>query len=64
MYITSEGWRDVKVVNGIVDLKLKVYLKRARTRIMLGSDAFTISNHIINKKTKQKQIKLKEKNDK
>jgi hypothetical protein len=27
---------------------------------MLGSDVFTISNHIVNKKTNQKQIKLKE----
>ena len=53
LYITSEGWRDVRVVDGIVDVKLKIYLKRARTRVMLGSDVFTISNNIINKKIKQ-----------
>jgi peptidoglycan/xylan/chitin deacetylase (PgdA/CDA1 family) len=58
LYITSEGWRDVKVVDGIVDVKLNIHLKRARTRIMLGPDVFTISNNIINKvktKTKNKE---------
>jgi len=49
LYITSHGWRDVKVVDGIVDLKLNTYLKRDRTRVMIGPDVFTISNNIINK---------------
>jgi len=49
LYITSEGWRDVEVKNGIVDIPLNIYLKRARTRVMLGTDVFTISNNIINK---------------
>ncbi|MEA2049624.1 MAG: polysaccharide deacetylase family protein [Campylobacterota bacterium] len=49
LYITGEGWSDVKVNNGIVDIDLNLYLKRARTRIMLGPDVFTISNNIINK---------------
>jgi len=49
LYITKEGWRDVEVKNGIVDEKLNIYLKKARTRIMLGSDVFTISNKILNK---------------
>ena len=54
LYITSEGWRDVKVVDGVVDLKLNTYLKRTRTRIMIGPNVFTISNNIINKiKTKK-----------
>jgi peptidoglycan/xylan/chitin deacetylase (PgdA/CDA1 family) len=52
LYITGEGWRDIKVNNGIIDLKLNIYLKRARTRIMLGSDVFTISNNIIIKQRK------------
>jgi peptidoglycan/xylan/chitin deacetylase (PgdA/CDA1 family) len=54
LYITGEGWRDVKVKNGIVDVKLHIRLKRARTRVMLGSDVFTISNNIINKKLNNK----------
>ncbi|MCK5293014.1 MAG: polysaccharide deacetylase family protein [Arcobacteraceae bacterium] len=52
LYITGEGWRDIKVVNGIVDETVSIYLKRARTRIMLGTDVFTISNKIIIKGTK------------
>ena len=47
LYITGEGWRDIKVNNGIINLKLNTYLKKARTRIMLGPDVFTISNNII-----------------
>ena len=50
LFITGEGWQDIKVNNGIIDKKLNIYLKRARTRIMLGSDIFTISNKIIIKK--------------
>ena len=54
LYITSEGWSDVKVKDGIVDLELNTYLKRARTRVMIGPNVFTISNKIINKvKTKK-----------
>jgi len=51
LYITKEGWRDVKVKDGFVDEKLNIYLKKARTRIILGSDVFTISNKILNKTT-------------
>ena len=47
LYITSEGWRDIKVKNGIVNETINIYLKRARTRIMLGTDVFTISNKIL-----------------
>lgn len=49
LYITGEGWKDVPVVNGIVDLELNTYLKRSRSRVMIGPDVFTISNKIINK---------------
>ena len=48
-YITAEGWRDVTVKDGIVDVTLNLYLKNSRTRIILGPDVFTISNNIINK---------------
>ncbi len=54
LYITGEGWRDVQVKDGIVDIPLNIYLKRARTRVMLGTDVFTISNNIINKIKKGK----------
>lgn len=53
LYITNEGWRDVKVNDGIIDEEVNIYLKRARTRIILGPDVFTISTKIINKQTKK-----------
>ena len=54
LYVTNQGWRDVKVVNGIVNLELNTPLKRDRTRVMIGPDVFTISNNVINKiKTKK-----------
>lgn len=57
LYITKEGWRDVEVKDGIVDEKFNLYLQKARTRIMLGSDVFTISNKILNKiKTNKGEI--------
>jgi peptidoglycan/xylan/chitin deacetylase (PgdA/CDA1 family) len=49
LYITGEGWRDVEVNKGFIDIDLNIYLKKARTRIILGPDFFTISNKIINK---------------
>lgn len=49
LYITAEGWKEVEVKDGIIDLDMNLYLKKARTRIMLGPNVFTISNNIINK---------------
>lgn len=49
LYVTGEGWRDIPVKDGIIDVDLNIYLKRARTRVMIGPDVFTISNNIINK---------------
>ncbi|PIF04065.1 MAG: polysaccharide deacetylase [Arcobacter sp.] len=57
LYITNKGWRDVDVINGIVDLKLNILLNHARTRIIVGPNFFTISNKIINKiQTKKGEI--------
>ncbi len=52
LYITGDGWRDIKTKNGIVNETINIYLKKSRTRIMLGTDVFTISNKIIIKGTK------------
>jgi len=57
LYITGEGWREIKVKNGIIDIKLNVYLKRARTRIILGPDTFTISSKLIIKQKRKKNGK-------
>jgi len=57
LYITKEGWRDVDVTDGIVDLSMNTYLKDSRTRLMLGPDVFTISNKVINKIKRKKNDK-------
>ncbi len=57
LYISGEGWRDIQVNNGIINLKLNIYLKKARTRLMLGTDIFTISNNIIVKYKRKTNVK-------
>jgi poly-beta-1,6-N-acetyl-D-glucosamine N-deacetylase len=59
LYITGKGWNDVSVVDGIVDKKMNLYLQKARTRVMLGPDVFTISNKIINKVKKKENNNVK-----
>ncbi len=59
LYITGNGWIDVDVVDGIVDKKMNLYLKKTRTRVMLGPDVFTISNKIINKVNKKENYNVK-----
>lgn len=53
LYITGEGWRDVKVKDGIVDEQFRVYLKRARTRVALSTDYYTITSQMLIKKRKK-----------
>jgi len=55
LYVTGEGWRDIKVKNGIIDEKLNIYLKRTRVRIVLSTDYYTISNKIIIKEKNNKE---------
>ncbi len=57
LYITGEGWRDIKVNNGIIFEKLNIHLKKARTRVILGPDVFTISNKIITKQKGSKNVR-------
>lgn len=52
LYITGEKWRDIEVKDGIVDVKLNLYLKNSRTRVILGKDYYTISSNIITKRSK------------
>jgi hypothetical protein len=53
LYITGEGWRDIKVKDGIVDEQFRVYLKRARTRVALSTDYYTITSQMLIKKRKK-----------
>lgn len=47
LYITGLGWRDIKVKDGIINLDLNEKLKKSRTRIIIGTDFYNITNHII-----------------
>ena len=47
LYVTGHGWRDIKVNDGIIDLNLNLELKKDRTRVIIGSDYYTISNKIL-----------------
>jgi len=47
LYVTGHGWRDIKVKNGLVNETLNVKLKRTRSRIILGTDVFTISTKLL-----------------
>jgi peptidoglycan/xylan/chitin deacetylase (PgdA/CDA1 family) len=47
LYITGEGWREVKVKDGVVDEKINLYLKNSRTRIILGQGYYKIASKII-----------------
>ncbi len=56
LYITGEGWVDLKVKDGIISHKLNVKLKRSRTRLILSTDYYNIATKIIIKK-KDKHVK-------
>ncbi len=48
VYVTGHGWiENVKVKNGIVDLNVNLKLKRSRTRVMLGTDYYTVATQMI-----------------
>lgn len=54
LYITGLGWKDIKVNNGIIDIKLNEHLKNSRTRVALSTDYYTISTKLIIKNKKEK----------
>lgn len=47
LYVTAHGWKDVKVNNGLVDLNLNYKLKNRRTRVILGTNIFTIGTKLL-----------------
>ena len=49
LYITGEGWKQIKVKDGVVDETMRVHLKNARTRVILAQGYYTISSNIITK---------------
>jgi poly-beta-1,6-N-acetyl-D-glucosamine N-deacetylase len=47
LFISTYGWRDIKVKNGIIDLKLDKKLNLNRNRVAISTDYYTISNKLL-----------------
>lgn len=47
LYVSSDKWRDIKVNNGIIDADLNIKLKRNRSRVIIGTSFYTISNKLL-----------------
>lgn len=47
LYISTYGWQDIKVKNGIIDLKIYKKLKLQRNRVAISTDYYTISNKLL-----------------
>jgi peptidoglycan/xylan/chitin deacetylase (PgdA/CDA1 family) len=47
LYVTGYGWQDIKVNDGLMNVKLNLKLKRVRNRVIIGTDVFTISNKLL-----------------
>lgn len=47
LYITDHGWRDIKVNDGIIDVKLNLELKKDRSRVIIGQTYYKISNKLL-----------------
>ena len=47
LYISGYGWKDIKVKNGIIDIKLNKKLKLARNRVAISTDYYKISSKLL-----------------
>lgn len=47
LYISAYGWQDIKVKNGIIDIKLNKKLKLARNRVAISTDYYKISSKLL-----------------
>ena len=47
LYVSGDKWRDIKVNNGIIDANLNIKLKNGRSRVIIGTDFYTISNKLL-----------------
>lgn len=57
LYITSHGWRDIKVNDGIIDVKLNLELLKPRTRVIIGTDYYNIANKLLIKNKEKSNAK-------
>ncbi len=47
LYISKYGWEDVKVKNGIINIKINKKLKLDRNRVAISTDYYTISHKLL-----------------
>ena len=47
LFISTYGWQDIKVKNGIIDIKLDKQLNLNRNRVAISTDYYTISNQLL-----------------
>lgn len=47
IFVSTHGWQNVKVNNGIIDIKLNKKLKLNRSIVAVSTDYYTISNKLI-----------------
>lgn len=47
LFISTYGWQDIKVKNGIIDIKLDKQLNLNRNRVAISTNYYTISNKLL-----------------
>jgi len=47
LYISTYGWQNIKVKDGIIDVKLDKKLKLSRNRVAISPDYYTISSKLL-----------------
>ena len=47
LFISTYGWQDIKVKNGIIDVKLNKKLNLNRNRVAITTDYYSISNKLL-----------------
>lgn len=47
VFVSTYGWQDVKVNNGIIEIQLNKKLNLARNRVAISTDYYTISNKLL-----------------
>uniref|UniRef100_UPI00404827B1 polysaccharide deacetylase family protein n=1 Tax=Aliarcobacter sp. TaxID=2321116 RepID=UPI00404827B1 len=47
LFISTYGWQDIKVKNGIIDIKLEKQLNLKRNRVAISTDYYNISNKLL-----------------
>lgn len=47
LFVSTYGWQDIKVKNGIIDIKLDKKLNLNRNRVAISTDYYTISNKLL-----------------